>query len=813
MDQDRIRLGIPRESLANAPAARFAVRESKSRLNLVVVPFFIAAWVALIKQFIPHEPEQPSPGKPAPEADAAIDAQEVTGSLSPESVDWPIKGSGYPQLVKLVFTHASIDDIGGEDFFRLPNLAYVREPKPDSGFRMPAEEVPAIVRANLAANFNAPGPGPGGGGGGGGNMEPDGRHGAGSLEPGSPLGTNPHNAPPQVTSAPPDKGPVQTPLSQPGGPGLPDDSTPPVVVNRRPTVSGPVYLQSGLVNEAILITIAQLLTGASDPDGDNLSVNAILAETGTLQQLDDQRWLYTPIHDTAGAVVLRYEISDGTATISQTAFSEFLPAHHEEQTGTEGDDILIGTPQHDVLDAGGGDDIVYGREGDDIIYGGAGNDHLIGGDGDDVIFGGSGNDVIIGGAGNDTLFGEDGDDILFGDDGEDLLFGGTGDDELHGGSGDDHLDGGAGNDTLYGDNGNDLLDGGDGDDTLSGGAGNDVLIGGNGNDGISGDDGNDQAWGGGGNDCLNGGSGIDELHGGTGDDHLDGGAGNDTLFGDDGDDRLDGGDGNDTLFGGAGQDVLSGGCGNDELSGGSGDDTLSGGAGDDHLVGGTGDDRLDGGSGDDRLDGSAGHNVIEAGSGDDVIYLTAECGFDVINGGDGKDSLDLSDVDLDATVNLPEGVVAFNGEDRATITQVENIRGGHGRDILVADDNVNVLTGGVGDDTFVFKTVASLCNGTGPNDRITDFNVGDRIDLSRVGNDIDDFAGKKLFFAGMTSSSFDEVGAVSYHFEAGDHEELTVIAGKIDDAHRFSIELVGHHDLSATDFIFEAPADTATHHA
>lgn len=94
-------------------------------------------------------------------------------------------------------------------------------------------------------------------------------------------------------------------------------------------------------------------------------------------------------------------------------------AHLANNSASDGDDVLYGTPGNDALDAGAGDDTVIGLAGDDTILGGDGNDLLDGGDGDDLLDGGAGNDILYGGRGADTLIG------------------GSGHDELHGGQGGD----------------------------------------------------------------------------------------------------------------------------------------------------------------------------------------------------------------------------------------------------------------------------------------------------------------------------------------------------------------------------------------
>jgi len=91
---------------------------------------------------------------------------------------------------------------------------------------------------------------------------------------------------------------------------------------------------------------------------------------------------------------------------------------------------------------------------------------------------------------------------------------------------------------------------------------------------INGNGGNDKIDGKAGNDQLHGGSGTDQIWGHAGDDRMYGDAGTDTLWGGDGNDGLDGGAANDKLYGEAGNDYLIGGKGNDMLSGGTGADTF-----------------------------------------------------------------------------------------------------------------------------------------------------------------------------------------------------------------------------------------------
>ncbi|WP_459970743.1 calcium-binding protein [Nocardioides pyridinolyticus] len=119
--------------------------------------------------------------------------------------------------------------------------------------------------------------------------------------------------------------------------------------------------------------------------------------------------------------------------------------------GTTGADRIEGTPEDDVIVAGGGRDIVFGKGGDDVVCGNRGDDVLDGGDGDDELLGAAGDDFATGVDGDDEIRGGRGRDVLnFGDeeDGNDFVAGGDGDDDLHAGVGRDRLFGNDGDDSL-----------------------------------------------------------------------------------------------------------------------------------------------------------------------------------------------------------------------------------------------------------------------------------------------------------------------------------------------------------------------------
>ena len=315
-------------------------------------------------------------------------------------------------------------------------------------------------------------------------------------------------------------------------------------------------------------------------------------------------------------------------------------------TGSEENEMQIGTVLNDTLSGLGGADTQTGNAGDDLIDGGDGNDVQSGNAGDDTLDGGPGDDVMDGGLGQDILFG---------------------------GAGADAVDGASGNDTLSGGDAAGPMDGAS--DTLDGGPGQDVLILSDTDQGIGGlaadrftlgvaetgaitiidfdtdedvlaieqdpddpvavdsqtvtPDGLLITFDSGATVLLEGVSApidvatidfvdveddtpdVVTFEGNDGDEILGAPAPGQSLNADlaGGDDAATGGDGNDTIEGGTGADTLTGGAGNDILFATSADtteasdtdvDSLEGGLGDDTLVLGTA-DIADGGAGADTF--------------------------------------------------------------------------------------------------------------------------------------------------------------------------------------------------------------------
>ncbi len=240
---------------------------------------------------------------------------------------------------------------------------------------------------------------------------------------------------------------------------------------------------------------------------------------------------------------------------------------------------------------------------------------------------------------------------------------------------------------------------------------------------------------------------------------------------------------------------------------GGGDDTILGDQHDNRLEGGVGDDVIDGRAGDDTLNGGAGSDVVHGSDGDDVIVATADAAADVYNGGDGVDTYDASGLTGDTIIDLEEGTVTSPQTGNDTISEIENVLGGTGNDTIIANEAVNIFAGGLGDDTFVFHSTASIGRGLGAHDRILDFAVGDKIDISDISSEFADilddlYAGQTMrdFVIISELDAFARPGELRVVYDAG--ADVTMIQGNIDfnaDA-EFEIELLGRHVLSDSDF-------------
>ena len=185
---------------------------------------------------------------------------------------------------------------------------------------------------------------------------------------------------------------------------------------------------------------------------------------------------------------------------------------------------------------------------------------------------------------------------------------------------------------------------------------------------------------------------------------------------------------------------------------------------------------------DDLLRGDLGDNTLRGGAGDDRLLYTG--GFDMLDGGSGIDMADFSAFDAAVWVNLghpgPEAWTR-NGNDLssgdwqeiADLAGIEGVIGSAFNDNLRGDWRDNTLTGGAGDDVFLFSWGPGTSFG---DDRVLDFEQGsDVIDLSALGLDFDDVQtqtmqqGDDAVFTDLSSgSSVILVGIQASDLEAAD---------------------------------------------
>jgi Ca2+-binding RTX toxin-like protein len=683
-------------------------------------------------------------------------AEPVPDDARPEA---RITGSAAP----VPQAEAPASEYDAPDFLRHRGFQFA---KPDPHPNLNDFKASPVVPRPLNDNGGAAKAGGGGHGGGGG-------HDRASDKPSGDASSGdeaPHPMKPPVDASTPVDGPIQgavvdtdaprDPAGAPGGgstsgagPGDPggDDALPPRDRtptgsgepdgrrNRAPVSSGPVHLADTTGCALLAIALNDLLRTVQDPDGDALSVRNLTVSSGVLTR-DGDGWLFDG--DAPGPVTITYEVTDGALSIAQTAIFEVVDRN--AVTGSDGDDIILGTLCADAIDGGGGADIIDARAGSDIVDGGPGDDHIVGGDGDDTILGGAGDDVIFAGAGADVVSGGTGNDRIFGEDGDDILSGDAGDDLIDGGEGNDILLGSTGSDTLFGDAGNDRIDAGDGSDLVLGGVGRDV---------VSGGEGDDRLEGGEGDDLLSDGSGRDLVLGQDGDDVLavsldrdddvfDGGAGQDTLdlSGTTSGVAVDLADGvaagqeigTDTV---ASVEVVVGGSGDDTFAGSAAADTLSGGSGLDRLSGGAGDDVLDGGEDADTLSDGTGSDIVRGGAGDDVVTVAADGEADRFDGGTGEDTLDLAATTAGVVVDLAAGTSVGAETGRDVVASIETVVGGSGADALTGSAGGDRLLGGAGRDALGGGAGDDVLDGGDDADTLSD-GTGSDIVRGGAGDDV-----------------------------------------------------------------------------
>jgi large repetitive protein len=90
-------------------------------------------------------------------------------------------------------------------------------------------------------------------------------------------------------------------------------------VNDGPVAGAAVVLPALAEDTAVTITAAQLLANASDIDSATLTVQNLVASSGTLINNGNGTWSFTPAENDDTAVTFTYQISDGVASVASSA--------------------------------------------------------------------------------------------------------------------------------------------------------------------------------------------------------------------------------------------------------------------------------------------------------------------------------------------------------------------------------------------------------------------------------------------------------------------------------------------------------------
>lgn len=496
----------------------------------------------------------------------------------------------------------------------------------------------------------------------------------------------------------------------------------------------------------------------------DLSANSAVAGNDLIFQLGTGNYdgkggndaIYADLSAATGAISFDAG-SDQTYSYRGSTFTDFERFLLKTGSGSDFIDARA-VAMDDWLQLGLGNDTVYGGGGNDYIDAGAGNDYLDGGAGVDTLIGGNGHDIYVVDSLADVVIETEADRILGGIDTvyayvANYTLGANIENLVVMTEGAVDLLGNDLNNAFTASAGNNRFDGGVGVDTVSyetattgvtvslsitgaqttGGSGVDTLL------NIENLTGSALA------DELTGSSAANVLRGGGGADRLLGMAGGDALHGDAGNDTLNGGGGADRMYGGAGNDLYvvdhvndqvvetdadaaTGGI--DQVNSSIAAFTLGAFVENGNIVATTA----------ANMTGNALDNLITAGAGDNVI-----------DGGDGVDTVSYVSAGAAVTMNLALTTAqATGGSGLDTLTNVENLNGSRFSDRLTGNGLANRLLGDVGDDVLAGLNGNDVLNGGVGNDTL---NGGAGSDTLTGGIGLDVF----VFNAGLAPTNVDTI--------------------------------------------------------
>jgi Ca2+-binding RTX toxin-like protein len=234
------------------------------------------------------------------------------------------------------------------------------------------------------------------------------------------------------------------------------------------------------------------------------------------------------------------------------------------------------------------------------------------------------------------------------------------------------------------------------------------------------------------------------------------------------------------------------------------------------------DNVIDGRGGDDIIDsGGGGKNFLDGGDGNNTVSFASRGSFATagefisISLGHGDGFGIASDeapaeigtggnvfLELDSLRNFTNVIGSDRGEQITGNEDGNALNGRGGNDTLIGGAGADILTGGSGHDNFQFLSSSESHFGAGQFDTITDFEQGiDKIDFHLMDANTG-LPGKQTFIFDTGSGPLD-VGHVHASFDAI-HNVTVVEANTIGQGHAldFHLELTGHINLTASDFLF-----------
>ena len=273
------------------------------------------------------------------------------------------------------------------------------------------------------------------------------------------------------------------------------------------------------------------------------------------------------------------------------------------------------------------------------------------------------------------------------------------------------------------------------------------------------------------------------------------GAGNDTLLGGSGGERLYGQEGNDVIEGEAGGDYLYLELGNDQVRGGDGSDSFDNPSyssapadGADLISGGRGSDTLDLSDRPHNLSVTL-NNTADDGAAGEFDNIMADIEYTYLGAGNDVFNADTAQANAAEMVNSVDGragndtINTGEGDDRMYGGPGSDTLGGQaGNDDLRGDDDNDTLSGGDGDDYVTAGVGSDVIKGDAGDDQLYQQGSADGSDSISGGTGVDsaDFSGRTTNMR-ITQDNVDPDGAGPLKGNDGADADLNNVAEEGDD--------------------------------